>query len=333
MLNTLMLHSEQAKDRQIAAELLKQGKLVAVPTETVYGLAADARNKSAVTNIFAAKGRPSDHPLIVHVHAPSALHHWAKDIPAQAFALADAFWPGPLTLLLKKADHVDPVVTGGLDSIGLRVPAHPVLLELLTSHQLAVAAPSANPYKQLSPTSAQQVMQTMAGKLDAVLDGGDCEFGLESTIVSLMDGAVQVLRAGPISPAQIEAVLGQKVQSPLQHQVKVSGNLAAHYQPKTRLRCVSAIELDAVLASTRLKLAVLSLHELDAGIKPHWHCVMPTNAHDYGRILYKQLYQADQSGAELILLEQPPMAEQWAAVQNRLQRAAYQEDEAITNYR
>ena len=325
MLNTLMLHSELPEDLQTAAELLKQGKLVAVPTETVYGLAADARNSNAVNNIFIAKGRPSDHPLIVHMHAASALHDWAQDIPAEAFALAQAFWPGPLTLLLKKADHVDSVVTGGLDTIGLRVPAHPVLLKLLASHQLAVAAPSANPYKQLSPTSAQQVMETMAGKLDAVLDGGDCEFGLESTIVSLVDGAIQVLRAGPISPAQLEAVLGQKVQSPLQHQVKVSGNVAAHYRPKTRLRCVSADELDELLTSTKLKLAVLSFSDLSLNAQPHWQIIMPTNAQDYGRVLYKQLYLADQSGAELILLELPPAGDEWAAVQNRLQRAAYQE--------
>ncbi|MCA1929363.1 L-threonylcarbamoyladenylate synthase [Rheinheimera sp.] len=326
VLNTLMLHSEQAKDRQIAAELLKQGKLVAVPTETVYGLAADARNKSAVNNIFVAKGRPSDHPLIVHMHAASAMHDWAQDIPAEAFALAQAFWPGPLTLLLKKADHVDTVVTGGLDTIGLRVPSHPVLLNLLVTHQLAVAAPSANPYKQLSPTSARQVMETMAGKLDAVLDGGDCQFGLESTIVSLVNGAVQVLRAGPVSVAQLEAVLKQKVQCPLQHQVKVSGNVAAHYQPKTRLRCVSAGELDELLKDTTQLLAVLSFSDLSANTEPHWHCSMPTNAQDFGRVLYKQLYLADQSGAELIVLEMPPLDDQWAAVQNRLMRAAYQED-------
>ncbi len=129
MLNTLMLHSEQPEDLETAAELLKQGRLVAVPTETVYGLAADACNKSAVNNIFAAKGQPSDHPLIVHLHASSALHNWAQDIPAEAFALAEAFWPGPLTLLLKKADHVDSIVTGGLDTIGLRVPAHPVFTQ------------------------------------------------------------------------------------------------------------------------------------------------------------------------------------------------------------
>lgn len=324
MLNTLMLHSAVSEDIHTAAELLKQGKLVAVPTETVYGLAADARNKEAVKQIFVAKGRPADHPLIVHLHAATALKDWAKDIPAQAFTLAEAFWPGPLTLLLKKADHVDSCVTGGLDTIGLRVPAHPLLLQLLAAEQLAVAAPSANPYKRLSPTSAHQVMDSLTGKIDAVLDGGDCEFGLESTIVSLVDGSVTVLRAGPISAEQLEQVLGMKVESPEQHQIKVSGNVAAHYQPQTTLRCVSASELCALLETNVLKLAVLSFSESFYTTRLHWQYRMPNEARQYGRDLYKQLYLADQSGAELILVENPPSDSAWLAVQNRLMRAAYQ---------
>ena len=326
MLNTLMLNAAVADDVRTAALLLKAGKLVAVPTETVYGLAADARNKDSVKQIFAAKGRPADHPLIVHLHHATALTQWAKEIPPQAFTLAAAFWPGPLTLLLKKADHVDSCVTGGLDTIGLRVPAHPALLQLLAAEQLAVAAPSANPYKKLSPTCAQQVMDTMIGNIDAVLDGGECEFGLESTIVSLVDGVVQVLRAGPISSEQLEEVLGQKVEIPEQHQVKVSGNVAAHYQPQTRLSCASTMELTGLLHSNTLRLAVLSFGDLPCGVQAHWHCIMPTNAKQYGQVLYKQLYLADQSGAELIVLETPPRDDQWAAVQNRLMRAAYRED-------
>lgn len=326
MLNTLMLDSAVTEDVQAAAELLKQGKLVVVPTETVYGLAADARNKEAVKQIFVAKGRPADHPLIVHLHTATAMKDWARDIPAQAFTLAKAFWPGPLTLLLKKADHVDSCVTGGLDTIGLRVPAHPVLLQLLAAEQLAVAAPSANPYKRLSPTSAHQVMDCLTGKIDAVLDGGDCEFGLESTIVSLVDNSVQVLRAGPVSVAQLEDVLGQKVESPLHHQVKVSGNVAAHYQPQTKLRCVSTTELTELLKTTTSQLAVLSLNDLPSGVQPHWYCIMPKDAKHYGRVLYKQLYLADQSGAELIVLETPPLDDKWAAVQNRLMRAAHQDN-------
>ncbi len=324
MLNTMMLHSAVAEDVYTAAELLKQGKLVAVPTETVYGLAADARNKAAVKQIFVAKGRPVDHPLIVHLHAATAMKNWAKDIPEQAYTLAKAFWPGPLTLLLKKADHVDSSVTGGLDTIGLRVPAHTVLLQLLAAEQLAVAAPSANPYKRLSPTSAHQVMDCLAGKIDAVLDGGDCEFGLESTIVSLVDNSVQVLRAGPVSVAQLEDVLGQKVESPLHHQVKVSGNVAAHYQPLTKLRSVSTSELHALIETKALKLAVLSFSESSYAKPLHWQYRMPNDAIQYGRDLYKQLYLADISGAELIVVENPPSDSAWLAVQNRLMRAAYQ---------
>lgn len=323
MLKTHLLPSDSAEAIAQAALLLKQGKLVAVPTETVYGLAADARQPEAVRQIFAAKGRPSDHPLIVHLHAASALTDWAKDIPPAAFVLAEAFWPGPLTLLLKKADHVDPVVTGGLDSIGLRVPSHPVLLQLLATDQLAVAAPSANPYKKLSPTSALHVLDTMTGKIDAVLDGGDCEFGLESTIVSLLDDSVQVLRAGPVSAQDIAQVLGVVVLSPEQHQVKVSGNVAAHYQPHTPLRCLPEPELSEFMRSTTQKLALLSYGPLQKEVQLHWQFSMPQHAVDYGRLLYKTLYQADQSGAGLILVQQPPLDSEWLAVHNRLMRACY----------
>ncbi len=328
MLNTVMLKSEQSSDLAAAAALLQQGKLVAVPTETVYGLAADAKNADAVRKIFLAKGRPADHPLIVHLHDASAMADWAKNIPEKAYQLAAAFWPGPLTLLLPKADHVDNCVTGGLDSIGLRVPAHPVLLQLLTGAKLAVAAPSANPYKRLSATSAQQVFETMAGKIDAVLDGGDCEFGLESTIVSLLDDQVQVLRAGPISAEAIAEVLGCEVTTPRQHQVKVSGNVAAHYQPKTKLCCATPAELPEFLANSARKVAVLAITPLaPISPAPFWHYQMPQDAKAYGRELYKQLYQADLSGAELIVVETPPTDNAWLAVQNRLMRAAYQEQQ------
>ncbi len=261
----------------------------------------------------------------MHLHAAAALKDWAKDIPQEAFTLASAFWPGPLTLLLNKADHVDSCVTGGLDTIGLRVSAHPVLLQLLASEQLAVAAPSANPYKRLSPTSAQQVMETMDGKIDAILDGGECEFGLESTIVSLVSGSVQVLRAGPISVQQLEQVLGSQVTYLQSHQVKVSGNVAAHYQPQTRLCCLNTTQLTELLNTTDMKLAILSFSPLAANISVHWRYQMPQDAVQYGRRLYQKLYQADQSGAELIVVEKPPLDDSWLAVQNRLIRAAYQD--------
>ncbi len=326
MLNTELLNPASTAQLERAGELLQQGKLVAVPTETVYGLAADATNPDAVSAIFTAKGRPADHPLIVHLHDISALTHWAQHIPPSAYVLAEAFWPGPLTLLLQKADHVSPVVTGGLDSIGLRVPAHPVLLELLTRFKLAVAAPSANPYKKLSPTSAQQVMATMAGKVDAVLDGGDCEFGLESTIVSLLGDRVEVLRAGPIGVAALEQVLGFAVHQPKKHQVKVSGNVLAHYQPNTPLYCLTFSALSQYLDGTQQKVAVLHITPL-ATPRPHAlpqqvSFQMPSDPVAYGRALYRVMYEADALGVDTILLELPGTDPQWSAVQDRLARAS-----------
>lgn len=312
-------------DVELAAQLLKQGGLVAVPTETVYGLAADATNPLAVSQIFAAKGRPADHPLIVHLHDASALSQWAKDIPELAFTLAKAFWPGPLTLLLKKADHVSHVVTGGLDTIGLRVPGHPVLQKLLQTHQLAVAAPSANRYKKLSPTSAQQVFQSMNGRIDAVLDGGDCAFGLESTIVSLLGEHPQVLRAGPISASALAEVAGVAVAQPVKHQEKVSGNVDAHYQPDKKLICLPFAALVQRLSEMTEPVAVLHQTPLPDTVQPSWQKCMPLTAQAYAQALYRELYTADQSDATLILIESPPTSEAWLAVYDRLSRAVYHE--------
>ena len=325
MLETLRLTANQPADLTLAAELLLQGKLVAVPTETVYGLAADATQPHAVLKIFEAKGRPADHPLIVHLPDVEAISHWATHIPPIAYQLASAFWPGPLTLLLPKADHVSPVITGGLDSIGLRVSAHPVLRQLLQQHQLAVAAPSANCYKKLSPTSAEQVFHGLSGRIEAVLDGGDCQFGLESTIVSLLEDKVEILRAGPISKADLEDVLGFEVYQPKSHGVKVAGNVKAHYQPNTPLRCLPYAELIHYLQSqTSVKTAVLHQNELPAEITPLYSKRLPISPKDFARVMYRELFAADQSGAELILLEMPPTSAQWSAVQERLSRAVHQ---------
>ncbi|GHG60403.1 threonylcarbamoyl-AMP synthase [Alishewanella longhuensis] len=324
MSETLLLDANLTAEVELAAQFLLQGKLVAVPTETVYGLAADASQPEAVRQIFAAKGRPADHPLIVHLGDVTAMSAWAKNIPPLAYKLAAAFWPGPLTLLLPKADHVSAVVTGGLDSIGLRVPAHPVLLKLLQQHQLAVAAPSANRYKKLSPTSAQQVLHGLSGRIDAVLDGGDCQFGLESTIVSLLDDRVEILRAGPISKADLEEMLGVAVSHPKAHQIKVAGNVKAHYQPNTPLRCLSYTELVQHLKNQQTaKIVVLHMQDLPTELSWFAHTKMPATAQEYGQRLYRELFAADQSGAELILLEMPPQKAEWAAVQERLARAAH----------
>ncbi|MCC5827598.1 L-threonylcarbamoyladenylate synthase [Alkalimonas sp.] len=322
-MTTLQLDPTKPDELALAAQLLLDGRLVAVPTETVYGLAADARNPAAVQGIFAAKGRPSDHPLIVHLPSAAALTDWAEDIPDSAWQLAKAFWPGPLTLLLKKSPAVSPVVTGGLPTIGIRVPAHPVLHQLLTQHQLAVAAPSANRYKKLSPTSAAQVLHTLDGRIDAVLDGGDCSYGLESTIVDATSEPLTIVRAGPISAKQLAEVLGRSVQQPHEHNIKVAGNVKAHYQPNTPLLYASFADALPAQATLAQKLAILHLGPVPKTLQPIWQQQMPADAPSYGRKLYRALADADHAGAELILLESPPRDEAWLAVWDRVKRASY----------
>lgn len=320
-MKTLVLSALKQDDIAHAAQLIAQGELVAVPTETVYGLAADARNPCAVAKIFQAKGRPTNHPLIVHLADASQMKDWVKTIPPAALKLADAFWPGPLTLLLNKADGVNDVVTGGLSTIGLRVPAHPALLNLLTEFNLAVAAPSANPYKKLSPTSAKHVINGLDGKLAAVLDGGDCEHGLESTIVDLTGDTVQILRAGPITAQELSAVLEQNVAQPRQHTMAVPGNVKAHYQPNTVLRVMNAEQLSRALEGVQQPIALLSMTINTDNAFVHT-TQMPNNAKEYGQLLFRMLAQVDSQGVNEIWLEQPPQGAQWMAIHDRLKRAA-----------
>ncbi|MDX1677426.1 L-threonylcarbamoyladenylate synthase [Arsukibacterium sp.] len=319
-MNTLLLSADSAADIKIGAELLQQGQLVAVPTETVYGLAADATNPDAVRAIYTAKGRPANHPLIVHVPDKAAIGQWAKNVSDTAVALADAFWPGPLTLLLDKADHVNSVVTGGLPTIGLRMPSHPALLALLQQYKLSVAAPSANLYKKLSPTSASQVMAGMQGRIQAVLDGGDCQYGLESTIVDLTGNKPVIVRAGPITAPQIAAVLGESVAQPQQHKVAVSGNVDAHYQPDKKLHCFPTAQLKSELDGLQQPVALLHYSAIAAHplVKSY---AMPAEAAAYGRQLYQTLFQADQTSVTAIWCELPPEQDNWRAVHDRLKRA------------
>lgn len=323
-MKTLQL-SAQAQDLDIAANLLKQGKLVALPTETVYGLAADATQPEAVSRIFAAKGRPANHPLIVHIGSVEQLSDWAKDIPPQAFDLAKTCWPGPVTLLLNKADHVSPVVTGGLNTIAVRIPSHPVMLAILKQHRLAVAAPSANPYKQLSPTNAEQVISGLEGKIEAVVDGGDCLFGLESTIIDMTSPQPNVLRAGPVTAHELSEILGAEVSYPQHHDVSVPGNVGSHYQPKTVLRLIHDVQQAIEMRDTQANYALLhhsSVNDLPTGIQS---MVMPNDASSYGQCLYRSLAEADTLKPDEIWLERPPQGEDWNAVNDRLSRAAIPE--------
>lgn len=334
-IDTRLLDGQAAADVEEAVRLLAAGACVAVPTETVYGLAADARQPEAVKKIFAAKGRPANHPLIVHLPDAQALTEWATEIPDAAWRLAEVFWPGALTLLLPKAEQVSKVVTGGLDSVGVRVPAHPVLLSVLRQLNTGLAAPSANPYKALSPTSAEQVLAGLQGRIAAVLDGGPCALGLESTILDLTQlkagGAVRILRPGPITREQIERVLGQAVEMPLQHDTVVPGNVDAHYQPRTPLAVcghdllMERLRKGMVPRDVRLLLYSQSLlqqaqlQNLQGQVE-----VLPDTPDAFAAILYHTLFKQDSYQARALWLERPPAGEAWRAVGDRLKRAASQ---------
>jgi L-threonylcarbamoyladenylate synthase len=321
---TRRLLASEADSLSTAEAILRAGGIVAVPTETVYGLAADATKPEAVSAIFAAKGRPANHPLIVHVASVDDLDKWAVDIPDHAYTLASSFWPGPLTMLLKKAAHVSPVVTGGLESIGIRVPSHPVLHALLLSSGIGLAAPSANPYKQLSPTNAEQVIEKLDGKIDAVLDGGDCAIGLESTIVDLSGDVVRVLRAGPVSPSALSAVLGQQVTAPASHNTSVPGNIENHYQPKTPLRLLSREQLLAKMAAAGDAEAFIVLADFPKDESPSQQIIsMPASKPAFAKIFYKTLHDLDRKNLSAIWFELPPQTEEWMDVNDRLQRASH----------
>ncbi|MDM7861504.1 L-threonylcarbamoyladenylate synthase [Alteromonas sp. ASW11-36] len=324
------LFSADEQDTKRAAEILKAGGTVAVPTETVYGLAADAQNPTAVNKIFTAKQRPNNHPLIVHIHDIAQLSQICSSVPEVALELAEQFWPGPLTLILPKHPSMPDEVTGGMTTIGVRMPAHPVLRKILAEGDLVVAAPSANPHKQLSPTSAQQVLESLAGRIDAVVDGGFCQVGLESTIVDLGSIEAQqsprVLRAGPITPTQLSAAIGRSVLGYQEHQQSVPGNIEQHYQPKGRLTLVTTDDIVAHISKWPGNTACLWYSDTVAA---HLTTVTPPNlysiSHDkaaYAQALYRMLYEIDQVGYDHIWVEQPPLSEQWADVNDRLRRAS-----------
>lgn len=323
---TRILHADRAEDRAEAVRLLRAGRLVAVPTETVYGLAGDASNPKAVRAIFAAKGRPTNHPLIVHLPAAEHLPRWARDIPPAAWRLAEAFWPGPLTVLLRKSETAPSEATGGRPTIGLRVPAHPVLRELLMALDGGLAAPSANPYQRLSPTTAEQVLRGLDGRIDAVLDGGPCAVGLESTIVDLTGPAPRIVRAGPITRAQIEAALGAPVELPERHDAAVPGNVAVHYRPHTPLRVIALDALRERLARLNADARIAVAHHSadlalpDIGLVAHRR--LPADKAGYARDLYSALHALDDANADAIWLERPPEDEDWRDVHDRLSKAA-----------
>jgi L-threonylcarbamoyladenylate synthase len=320
-----------------AARALEQGLLVGFPTETVYGLGADAENPAAVAAIYAAKGRPQDHPVIVHLAPDADLAHWARDIPAEARQLAAAFWPGPLTMILKRAANIPAAVSGGQETIGLRCPAHPLAIALLQAFKRGrggVAAPSANKFGHVSPTTAAHVREEFgsdaASPLALVLDGGASDVGIESTIVDLsrLDSHGPVLlRPGQISADAIAAVIDRLPLAPGAGDPatpRASGTLASHYAPHTPVAMQDSTTLAATLARLRqTPRKVALIHMADIAGRLHASVRLPDSPDGFAHALYAALRAMDGSGAELILVEAPPLAPAWLGVNDRLRRAAH----------
>ena len=315
-----------------AARLLNAGELVAFPTETVYGLGADASNPAAVARIFAAKGRPHSHPLIVHVSNFDAAREWAGRVPDAAGRLADAFWPGPLTIVLPRSGRVSDAITGGQSSVGLRAPAHPVARALLAAFGRGIAAPSANRYGRISPTRAADVHEELGDRVALVLDGGTCEVGLESTIVACLDGRVTLLRPGSVSRSQLADVVGT-VGGPDETAPRAPGRQRSHYAPGTPLAIIDSgdlqREVEGALAAGE-RIAVVARREPSGTSDRLVWRRMPAEPVPYARALYAALRELDAAGAGRILVEAVPTDESWAAVADRLTRAAAGGDPTIS---
>lgn len=318
--------ARQTRVREAAARLAA-GKLVAFPTETVYGLGADASNPAAVARIFAAKGRPADHPLIVHLPDAELLEDWASEVTSAARRLAACFWPGPLTLILPRAAKVPLEVTGGQNSVGLRVPAHPVALALLRTFGGGVAAPSANRFGRVSPTTADHVAEELGDAVDYILDGGPCQVGVESTILSLVGDAPRLLRPGGIPHSALEAALGAPVHAAGGDPgLRASGLLASHYAPAARLELCPSASLPGrwdALRAGGMRVAVMTLGALAGRDWPGE--AMPGEAVAYARRLYAALRRLDGQDFDVVLVEAPPDTEDWQAVNDRLKRASHRE--------
>ena len=308
-----------------AVQALRDGELVAFATETVYGLGANAQNPAAVAKIFKAKGRPPNHPVIVHLDSPRFLHRWVREVPEVAMRLAERFWPGPFTMVMPRAANVHDVITGGQDTIAIRVPAHPMAQQLLTAFGGGIAAPSANRYGRLSPTRAEHVREELGDAVRVILDGGECQIGLESTIVSFEGNGVRLLRPGSVTATQISAVVGELFSDDGRPVPRVPGSPPTHYAPTTHMTIVPAGEIDAqadAASSGGRRVAVLAqrlplrAHKyatwINAGRRPE----------NYGRDLYANLRTLDKAGCRRILVQAVPDGERWDAIRDRLVHAA-----------
>ena len=302
-----------------AAKALKDGHLVAFPTETVYGLGADASSSEAVSRIYAVKGRPADHPLIVHIASMQDMDKWAIDIPEYAIKLAREFWPGPMTLVLKRSDLAKDFITGGQDTVGLRVPNHPIALALLEEFQKAgghgVAAPSANRFGAVSPTTAEAVQDELTpylGDEDLILDGGNSQVGVESTIIDCTGEAPRVLRLGAITSEQIELLVGQIAVSERKNEIRVSGSLESHYSPRAK------VILDSIPKPGQGFIAMADVETPHGAIR----LASPVNVEEYAKQLYSALRAGDRQNLPTIVAIAPPGSGLAEAIRDRLLRAA-----------
>ena len=309
---------------------LRGGELVAFPTETVYGLGADAGNPDAVRRIFTAKGRPADHPVIVHLYDTSQLAEWARAVPEGARKLAAAFWPGPLTLILPRAARVDDVVTGGQDGVGLRVPSHPVARALLSAFDGGIAAPSANRFGRISPTTAQHVADDLGDAVTMILDGGACDVGIESTIVAFIGDEPMLLRPGAIGLSDLFRVLGRAPRARDAAAPRASGTLASHYAPKTPATLVAANALPAEIAQLGERDEVIAVLARTVARPADFVDIWidaPAGAAAYAHDLYANLRALDAASVDAILIEAVPHDDAWLAVLDRLTRATRGEDD------
>jgi L-threonylcarbamoyladenylate synthase len=311
---------------------LQQGELVAFPTETVYGLGADASNPDAVRRIFEAKGRPADHPVIVHLKDAAQMSAWARTVPDAAKRLTDAFWPGPLTLILPRSDHVADVVTGGQDSVGLRVPAHPVAKALLDQFGGGIAAPSANRFGHVSPTRASHVADDLGDAVAMILDGGPCDLGIESTIVAFTSDEPVLLRPGAIGVAALTRVLGRAPATASGAAPRASGTLPAHYAPRTPSQLLSADLLRAELVQLGERdesIAVLARTTTQPDEFDGVWIDAPRDPAQYAHELYANLRKLDQAVADAMLIEDVPQTPEWMAIRDRLVRATQGQEDDI----
>ncbi len=322
-----VIRASQAElDAAVAA--LRAGELVAFPTETVYGLGADAANPDAVRQVFALKGRPATHPVIVHVADAGQLSRWVRAVTPEAQQLAEAFWPGPLTLVLPRAAGVHDVVTGGQETVAVRVPSHPMARQLLQAFGGGIAAPSANRYGRLSATQAAHVRDEFGDAVKVVLDGGECPVGLESTIVSCEPGRLRLLRPGSITLGQLRAVVGDVQVGADASSPRVPGSTLAHYSPQTPMQRVPGEQLAArvaALCAGGQRVAVLALRAPPLA-RPDVIWMTAGLGHEaYAHDLYATLRTLDKAGCAVILVQEVPGDERWDAVRDRLVRAAARE--------